>query len=107
VGTISVLASTEGTNAADIIEVKALDNGKVVGTGKAAVGQTVLVAVPNAKLWSPESPFLYDMEVSILRDGKAIDKVKSYYGMRKISTARDDNGIVRMQLNNKNYFHFG
>lgn len=106
-GSISVKVSTEGTNKADIIEVKAFDNGKVVGTGKAAIGQIVRIAVPNDKLWSPESPYLYDMEVMILRDGKIVDKVKSYYGMRKISTARDKNGIVRMQLNNKNYFQFG
>jgi beta-galactosidase/beta-glucuronidase len=106
-GNISVLASIKGTNAADIIEVKALNNGNVIGSGKAAAGQEVLVTVPNAKLWSPESPFLYDMEVSVIRYGKAIDKVKSYFGMRKISTARDKNGIVRMQLNNRDYFHFG
>ncbi len=106
-GNVSVFATTEGAFSSDIIEVKVLDKGNVVGTGKAAANHKVLVAVPNAKLWSPESPFLYDMEVSVLRDGKAIDKVKSYFGMRKISTARDENGIVRMQLNNKDYFHFG
>lgn len=106
-GNISVRVSTDRTSAADIIEVKALENGNIVGTGKAAVGEEVLVEVPNAKLWSPESPFLYDMEVSIIRDGKVIDKVKSYFGMRKISTGRDKNGIVRMQLNNRDYFHFG
>ena len=106
-GNVSVFATTEGAFSSDIIEVKVLDKGNVVGTGKAAANHKVLVAVPNAKLWSPESSFLYDMEVSVLRDGKAIDKVKSYFGMRKISTARDENGIVRMQLNNKDYFHFG
>jgi beta-galactosidase/beta-glucuronidase len=106
-GNVSVLAATEGTTPSDIIEVKVLENGNVVGTGKAACGQEVLVAVPNARLWSPDSPFLYDMEVSILQDGKPADQVKSYFGMRKISTARDENGIMRMQLNNEDYFHFG
>src|SRR5690606_37885320 len=37
----------------------------------------------------------------------ATDEVKSYFAMRKISSQRDDNGIVRMQLNNKDYFEFG
>ncbi|MFZ5431505.1 MAG: glycoside hydrolase family 2 protein [Bacteroidota bacterium] len=104
---ITVLASTEGTNTNDIIEVKVLDNGKVVGTGRAAAGQEVLVSVPDAKLWSPDSPFLYDMEVAIVRNGVATDRLKSYFGMRKISTGRDSNGIVRLQLNNKDYFQFG
>lgn len=106
-GNVTILASTEGATTSDIIEVRVLDNGKVVGTGRAAAGQEVLVAVPDAKLWSPESPFLYDMEVSILRNGVAADRLKSYFGMRKISTKRDSNGIVRLQLNNKDYFHFG
>ena len=41
------------------------------------------------------------------KDGKPVDSVKSYAAMRKISTKRDDNGIVRMQLNNKDLFQFG
>ena len=106
-GNISVLASTSGTSANDLIEVTVMDNGKIIGTGKAVVGQEVTVGVPNAKLWSPESPFLYDVEVSILHNGVATDKLKSYVGMRKISTQKDANGIHRMQLNNKDYFQFG
>jgi len=106
-GNIAVLASTSGASANDMIEVKVMDNGKLIGTGKAVVGQEVTVAVPNAKLWSPESPFLYDMEVSILHNGVATDRLKSYVGMRKISTQKDANGIFRMQLNNKDYFQFG
>ena len=106
-GNVSVLAVTSGSSSTDIIEVKVLDQGKVIGAGKAANGQEVVVAVPNAKLWSPESPFLYDMEVCIIRNGITTDKLKSYVGMRKISTKVDANGIHRMQLNNKNYFQFG
>lgn len=106
-GSVSVMAKTVDAAASDIIEVKIIDGGKVIGTGKAAVGQEVLVSVPDAKLWSPESPFLYDMEISLLHNGNATDKLKSYVGMRKISTKKDANGIVRMQLNNKDYFHFG
>jgi beta-galactosidase/beta-glucuronidase len=104
---ISVLATTEGTTSSDIIEVKVLENGSVVGAGKAVAGNEVLVSVPNAKLWSPESPFLYDLEVAVSQDGEPVDEVKSYVGMRKISTSRDENGVVRMQLNNRDYFHFG
>jgi beta-galactosidase/beta-glucuronidase len=91
----------------DIIEVKVLENGSVISSGKAAAGQDVLVAIPNAKLWSPESPFLYDVEISILRNGLVKDKLKSYVGMRKISTKIDANGIHRLQLNNKNVFQLG
>ncbi len=104
---VTVLASVEGITSSDIVEVRVLENGNVKGIGRAAAREEVLVSLSGAKLWSPEFPFLYDMEVSVLREGKELDKVESYLGMRKISVARDANGIVRMQLNNKDYFQFG
>lgn len=106
-GNISVNTTTINTLPNDIIEVKVLDKGNVMGSGKAAAGQEVLVAVPDAKLWSPETPFLYDMEIVILRNGQPTDRIKSYFGMRKISTKADANGVFRMQLNNKDQFQMG
>jgi len=104
---ISVSTTLVSATLADIVEASVIENGKVISSGKAAAGQEILLSVPGSKLWSPESPFLYDLEVKVMRNGKVIDAVKSYFGMRKISTARDANGIVRLQLNNKNYFQFG
>ncbi len=106
-GNISVMASTEGTVRDDIIEVKVLDKGEVISMGRALAGQEVLVGVPQAKLWSPESPYIYDMEVSVFHNQNVVDKIKSYFGMRKISSQKDADGIVRLQLNNKDYFQFG
>ncbi len=104
---VRVTAEVTGTSAADIVEVKVLEDGRVVGIGKAAAGQEVLVQVPDPRLWSPETPFLYDVEVTLTQNGRATDRVESYVGMRKISAKRDENGIVRMQLNNRNYFQLG
>jgi beta-galactosidase/beta-glucuronidase len=47
------------------------------------------------------------MEISLLGNGKTLDKVKSYCAMRKISYKKDGNGIYRFQLNNQNCFHYG
>jgi len=105
--TVSFTPQLAESSNTDLVEVKILENGKVISQGKGISGQEVLLSVPDAKLWSPESPFLYDVEVTLLRNGKVLDFVKSYIGMRKISTKRDANGIVRMQLNNKDYFQFG
>lgn len=104
---IRVNAGVDGAEAGDIIETKVLDGKAVVATAKAAVGQPAEAFIADPKLWSPESPFLYDLEVSLIRNGKVVDKVKSYAAMRKVSIKRDENGIVRLQLNNKPYFHFG
>ncbi|MDB6024836.1 MAG: beta-galactosidase/beta-glucuronidase [Verrucomicrobiales bacterium] len=85
--------------------------------GKSQVNSLVLqtnsfvVSVPKGqKLWSPESPFLYDLKVSILksaRAGEAIDEVSSYFAMRKISMGKDEKGNQRMLLNDKPVFQFG
>jgi beta-galactosidase/beta-glucuronidase len=105
--TISLTVLTAENNKTDLVDVKILESGKIVAHGNGINGQEVLLGVPDAKLWSPETPFLYDVEVVLLRKGKAIDQVKSYVGIRKISTKKDANGIVRLQLNNKDYFQFG
>jgi beta-galactosidase/beta-glucuronidase len=47
------------------------------------------------------------VEVALTVGGKQVDKVKSYVAMRKVGMHRDKNGIVRMQLNNKDLFNFG
>ncbi len=61
----------------------------------------------DARLWSPDEPFLYDLEVTLYQGDKVVDKVKSYFAMRKFSTAKDENGIVRLMLNNEPVFMFG
>jgi hypothetical protein len=91
----------------DWLEVKLKDGQTVVATSRIAAGQAGYLSVPSPKLWSPDSPFLYDMEIALLRQGKTVDKVISYTAMRKFSTKRDEAGIVRLQLNNKDIFHFG
>ena len=89
-------------------EVKVIDGGKIVATGKSINGEAVVIDMSdNVKLWSPEAPNLYDLEIALYDNGRLADKVKSYAAMRKFSTKRDANGIVRMQLNNKDLFQFG
>lgn len=104
---LKVKVCTKNTESSDIVEVKLKDNNKVIASAKGVVGQTLDIAIPNAKLWSPESPFLYDLDVTLIERGKSVDKVNSYAAMRKVSKKRDANGIIRIQLNNKDIFHFG
>lgn len=40
------------------------------------------------KLWSPEQPNLYDIEVTLVRDEQAVDKVYSYFGLRDICCSK-------------------
>lgn len=59
------------------------------------------------KLWSPEEPNLYDIQLELYKDGKIVDKVKSYIGMRKFGIGKDKFGVIRLMLNNEPYFQRG
>jgi glycosyl hydrolase family 2 len=69
-------------------------------------GNTAL-PVTHPHLWSPDDPFLYDLEVRLLKDGKVIDEVKSYFGLRKVEVKKDSAGMMRMFLNDRYIFNLG
>ena len=104
--TVDVTTSTSCPS--EVVEVKVFDGKQLVATGKGLNGQTIDIQMPaDAKLWSPASPTLYSMQIALLSNGKVTDKVDSYTAMRKYSTRRDKDGIVRLQLNNEDVFQFG
>lgn len=86
-------------NAATAKPVILTVDGKTI---KGKANTVIAVPVKNAKLWSPASPHLYDLTVTL-----GSDKVSSYFGMRKISIGKDENGVDRIMLNNKPYFNLG
>jgi beta-galactosidase/beta-glucuronidase len=104
---VSIKVKTEASTAADVVEIKVFDGTKEIASAKASATQSLDISIPEAKLWSPDSPFLYTMKVNLISNGAVVDQVNSYFAMRKISTKRDENGIVRLELNNKACFLFG
>ena len=84
------------------LSVEVRDGGKVVAHAESAAvqGVPVVVALKKAKLWSPESPFLYDVVYEVKNaEGETLDRVDAYVGMRKVHI--DGNKIY---LNNKPYY---
>jgi hypothetical protein len=79
----------------------ATDGDKEVARASGKAGTEIIIPLAEMKLWSPESPFLYDLKVTLKRDGKTVDAVDSYFGMRKIEIAKDDKGVNRILLNGK------
>ena len=89
------------------VEAIASDGGKQVATISGYAGSELKLAIPNPKLWAPGSPHLYDLRVSLKSNGKDVDVVTSYFGMRKIALGKDDKGITRPLLNGKFVFQVG
>ncbi|WP_343743808.1 sugar-binding domain-containing protein [Chitinophaga sp.] len=103
---LTVTADIPGRQPGDVVKVTALDGGTEVASGNLEA-QPLQLKIASPKLWSPESPFLYDLRFTITRKGKVIDEVKSYFAMRKSSIGKDNNGVQRMLLNNRFVFQFG
>ena len=76
----------------------------IVNKGKVTAKHTV--AIPNAKLWTPENPHLYKIKIRT-NNGGWTDVVESYFAMRKISLGKDEKGQNRILLNNKFVFQRG
>jgi len=105
--TLTVAANVQNLLSGDVIKVSAWDGTNKVTEQTANANTAATLTVSNPKLWSPDNPFLYDLIVSVIRNGKVVDEVKSYFAMRKTSIAADSKGMQRMMLNNKFLFQFG
>ena len=104
---LCVVPSVGNAVEGDVVESTLRDGGKTVAQARCAAGLPVTLPVPGMKLWTPEEPFLYDLEVTLLRGGRVLDRVGSYAAMRKISVKRTVGDAVRMQLNNRDYVQLG
>ena len=107
-GRVEVTIEGEQLEYGDVVEVSVLEGEQLVASAKGNALEPVTLWVKEAKLWSPEDPFLYDVKV-VLRNRNAVpvDEVSSYFGMRSIAMQKDERGIMRMLLNGEEYFHFG
>jgi beta-galactosidase/beta-glucuronidase len=104
---LTVTARVQNLGANDRLRISAWSGKNKISEKEVAANAEAVLAVSNPKLWSPENPFLYDLRVAVVRNGKIVDEVKSYFAMRKISMAPDANGVQRMLLNNKFVFQYG
>lgn len=99
-----------GGETSGTVNLAVLDRGGEIGQAEITVRQekeikkviSQEIKLDGFKPWTPDTPHLYDV---IIRYGE--DEVRSYFGMRKLSTGRDGKGILRFFLNNKPYFFNG
>jgi hypothetical protein len=105
----ALLLTVVGANADpfDRLEVIASSQGKEVGRVEGQVGQEMTLPIPTPHLWSFDDPFLYDLKVTLYHGTGASDEATSYFGMRKVSVAKDAAGILRPMINNKFVYQVG
>ena len=80
--------------------VRVLEGGACVAAAEGYVGEPLEVKMPAGfKLWSPDAPNLYDVEITL-----GADCVKGYFGMRSVERRRDAKGTWRYFFNGRPTF---
>ena len=97
------VATTSGTIGAEFSLPDVQDN--LVKFYKARLAWTssdLTLKIPQPKPWSPDSPFLYNLQVE-LKDasGQVVDEVDSYFGLRDVAIGHDNKGRNRILLNGR------
>ncbi|GAB4144882.1 MAG: glycoside hydrolase family 2 TIM barrel-domain containing protein [Planctomycetota bacterium] len=87
------------------------DRWRLLGSGVEGLPRTADVGAPISfdadSDWSPRHARLFDLEVALLRDGREIDRVRTYAARRVLSVGADARGLARLRLNGETLFQFG
>lgn len=106
-GTITINSQLSGATGKENLVVKVLKDSKVVAEKTGSAGKPLEVPVPDADLWTPYNPSLYQLEIALTDSRGTLDHVNSYFAMRKISMGKDPFGSQRLMLNNEVLFQYG
>jgi hypothetical protein len=102
---LQLLVSGEGIGA-HTVEASVWRAGVLVASATGSVDSPLTIPVPAPRLWSPDDPFLYDVQVDLKLGSTTVDHVSSYFGMRKISL-QPFGKSMRLMLNNQFVFQIG
>lgn len=89
------------------VSINIKEGNTTIASSMGKLGSDIQVLVSSPKLWSPDNPFLYDIEINLMHGKQKVDQILSYAGMRKIDRIKDSDGNMRFTLNNETIFMYG
>jgi len=83
------------------VNVSIKDHTGVIAKSQSIASQHsgIQLCIPEVRLWSPDDPHLYDLEIEVSQKGEVVDAVSSYVGMRKVHIEEN-----QVYLNNQPLF---
>ena len=75
------------------------ENSNIIHEQKITCGTPETIQITNPRLWSAESPFLYDLKIKL-----ADDEIAGYFALRNISVKTSSSGLKRIFMNNQPVF---
>lgn len=105
---LTLAIASSGNSENQRVQIRVKDGEEIVLDAESLASDKIEISLDeDIKLWSPDSPYLYDLEITLFENDDKVDQVTSYFGMRKISVEKDEKGINRLFLNNAPLFHHG
>ncbi|MFC1543748.1 sugar-binding domain-containing protein [Gemmatimonadota bacterium] len=104
-GRLTVTTDVDGAGAdpGERVYVTVSAEGLIRASTGGVAGTPLTLSIPEPRLWSPDDPFLYDLEVRLASG----DVVTSYAGLRSIDVRPDADGFERLFLNGEPLFNYG
>ncbi len=107
-GQLNLDVLVDGSIPADLlVEATALAEGRPAAFVRVRAGDRVVLNLAEPRLWSPASPFLYELQLRLIRQGETLDEVGSYFALRQFDTGLDSQGQLRFRLNGEPIFLYG
>ncbi len=104
---VQIFYDLEQSWKSDVVKATVSFEGNVILEEEFLSLADIVLSIDNPKLWSPEFPNLYDLNLKLLRKDNVLDEVDSYFAMRSVSQGKDENGFERIMLNGKPIFNYG
>lgn len=96
---VSVRTQVTGASGEESLRLTIRSSGQLLATATGPPGSPSTLRISYPRRWSPSDPFLYDLQIELLRSGERLDEIESYFAMRKVEIGKDSRGIVRILLN--------
>lgn len=91
----------------ETLHIRVKDGDKMVAEIQGKANEPLTAHIPDAQLWSPDNPYLYDLELTLSNGNAVLDKATSYCALRKIALGKNSNGQTAILLNNEALFQYG
>jgi beta-galactosidase/beta-glucuronidase len=106
-GTLTVAVRIRGDAAGVSVRAQTGHRGGDISIDGGPDAGPLRLVIPDPRAWTPDDPYLYDLSVQLIRDGRVLDEVESYFAMRKFGLVKDRGGHLRFALNNRPMFLYG
>ena len=105
-GVLNLTVEQAGGDSSHTVDVVVRADNTAVAKLSLPLNKETAIPIANARLWSPDDPFLYTIDLTLKQRHREVDSISSYFGMRKTHVG-DADGHKKLLLNDRFVFQLG